>query len=284
MVTLQDYLESWAGGSAERADIALTVAALAGATVELARVTALGPLADALDAPLRTNADGDAQQHLDVHAHELFLDALRQAPVAALASEECAEPCRLAVALDPLDGSSNIATNVPIGSIFGVLPAASGHASDAAAPFRQPGSLQLAAGFAIHGPRTALVLTVRQGADVFTLDPRTETFHLTQRGVRIPAGKREYAINASNHRHWDEPVRAYIDDCVAGAEGPHGADFNMCWIASLVAEAYRILVRGGVFLYPREPPVKHQGKSVFGPGSTSLPALLPTSRHGLALL
>jgi fructose-1,6-bisphosphatase I len=120
------------------------------------------------------------------------------------------------------------------------------------AAFLRPGTAQLAAGFVVYGPQTALVLTLRAGTHVFTLDRRTNTFVLTRADVRIPAGRREYAINASNYRHWDEPVRAYVDDCIAGADGPRGTDFNMRWIASLVAEAFRILARGGIFLYPSD--------------------------------
>jgi fructose-1,6-bisphosphatase I len=246
--TLRDHLEAWAGGEPERVDVAATVGAIAGAAARLAEVVALGPLAGAVSAVVGSNADGDAQKELDLRADALLMAALRAAPVAACASEEHAEvvalrpDARLAVAIDPLDGSSNIDTNVSIGSIFSVLPADSG--------FLRPGSAQLAAGFIVYGPHTALVLTLRQGVQAFVLDRRSGSFVLTRPQVRIPGGRREYAINGSNARHWDPAIRAYVEDCQAGADGPRGQDYNTRWIASLVAETYRILGRGGVFLYP----------------------------------
>jgi fructose-1,6-bisphosphatase I len=156
------------------------------------------------------------------------------------------------VAIDPLDGSSNIDSNASIGTIFSVLPApANGNVGDPDA-FLQPGSRQLAAGYAIYGPQTALVLTAGDGTHVFTLDHRDGQFRLTGERVRVPAKTREFAINASNHRHWDEPIRIYVDDCLKGSEGPRGEDFNMRWIASMVAEAHRVLARGGVYMYPAD--------------------------------
>jgi fructose-1,6-bisphosphatase I len=258
--SLQDHLEGWAGSDPERVDVAATVAAIAAAAARLAGLIARGPLAgDDHGAVVGSNADGDAQRALDVRADAMFADALAATPVAALASEEREEPVRLArggrvaVAIDPLDGSSNIDTNLSVGTIFSVLPVPpGGDGGSPAAAFARPGAAQLAAGFVVYGPHTALVLTLREGAHAFTLDREAGAFVLTRPGARIPQGRREYAINASNYRHWDEPVRAYVDDCVAGADGPRGTDFNMRWNASLVAEAYRILVRGGIFLYPRD--------------------------------
>jgi fructose-1,6-bisphosphatase I len=256
--TLEDHLKSWAGADAARADVAAVVSAIARAAVELAELVAAGPLAGGMAAIVGTNEDGDAQKALDVRADELFLTAVRGAPVALYASEERSGPVtldptqRLAVAIDPLDGSSNIDTNVSLGTIFGVLPALADAAGGAAATFRQPGARQEASGFVIYGPHTALVLTVGRGVQFYTLDRREGVFRLTREEVTIPTGKREYAINASNHRHWDPEIRGYIEELVAGADGPRGQDFNMRWIASLVAEAYRILVRGGIFLYPRD--------------------------------
>jgi fructose-1,6-bisphosphatase I len=228
------------------------------AVAELADVIALGPLAGSPAAVLGVNADGDSQRELDLRANEMFLVALREAPVAAFASEENTEPLELrpdaslAVAIDPLDGSSNIDTNLAIGTIFTILPMLREAAGAAPAAFLQPGARQLAAGFVIYGPQTVLVLTLRDGTLVFALDRRSGMFVQTRAAARIPEGKREYAINASNYRHWEPPVRAFIDDCTAGAEGPCGGDFNMRWNACLVAEAFRILGRGGVFLYPRD--------------------------------
>ncbi|MCP5110636.1 MAG: class 1 fructose-bisphosphatase, partial [bacterium] len=181
--------------------------------------------------------------------------ALETAPVAYIASEEMEEvvvtgrpDAPVSVAIDPLDGSSNIDTNVSIGTIFSILPR-SGEASPEA-DFRQPGSAQLSAGYIIYGPQTALVLTVGEGTHIFTLDPRDGRFKLTEESLRVPAETREFAVNASNYRHWDESFRRYIDDCLEGEEGPRGKNFNMRWVASMVAECQRILMRGGVYLYP----------------------------------
>jgi fructose-1,6-bisphosphatase I len=159
---------------------------------------------------------------------------------------------QLAVALDPLDGSANIDTNVPIGTIFSVLPAPGSVNGAAQSVFLQPGSRQLAAGYVIYGPQCALVLTVGKGTHVFTLDRTSGAFRMTRAVVQVPECASEYAINASNYRHWTGAIRGYIDDCVAGKDGERGEDFNMRWLASLVGECHRILNRGGVFLYPQD--------------------------------
>jgi fructose-1,6-bisphosphatase I len=157
---------------------------------------------------------------------------------------------------DPLDGSSNIDVNVSIGTIFSVLRKV-GHARGVSEEdFLQPGRQQAAAGYCVYGPQSTLVLTVGDGVAMFTLDREHGSFILTQEGVAIPEDTREFAINMSNLRHWAAPVRRYIDECVAGKEGPRGKDFNMRWVGSMVADVHRLLTRGGVFLYPwdkREP-------------------------------
>jgi fructose-1,6-bisphosphatase I len=198
------------------------------------------------------------QKELDVRAHDMLVAGLRKAPVASVASEEMAEPVELdprgalLVAMDPLDGSSNLDTNVSVGTIFSILRApGEGSRCDADA-FLQTGARQVASGYAIYGPQTALALTVGAGTHVFTLDRSSGSFHLTSEHVRVPATTQEFAINASNHRYWDEPIRIYVDDCLKGAEGPRGTDFNMRWIASMVAEAHRVLSRGGIYLYPAD--------------------------------
>jgi fructose-1,6-bisphosphatase I len=256
--SLQSYLATWAGDDAERVSVATTVRSIAGTAVTVSDLIARGPLAGALGAVVGGNAGGDAQKELDVRANDLFIEALRDGPVAVFGSEEneaalvLNDDAPLAVAIDPLDGSSNIDTNVSIGTIFSILPLATATNGSAESALLQPGANQLAAGFAIYGPQTALVLTLGHGTQIFTLDRTASTFVRTRADVQIPFGKREYAINASNYRHWDEPVRAYIDDCISGAEGPRGENFNMRWIASLIAEVFRILARGGIFLYPRD--------------------------------
>jgi len=256
--SLRWHLEDWSGDDSPRAEIAETVIRIAETAVQVSRLIAQGPLAGALHEVVGENVGGDEQKELDLRADELFSSALKSAPVAVYGSEERAvalalqNGAPLAVAIDPLDGSSNIDTNVSIGTIFSVLPMAGVEKAPVEAAFRQAGSNQLAAGFVIYGPQTALVLTLGQGTYIFTLDRESGDFLLTRAKVQILAGKREYAINASNYRHWDEPVQAYVDDCISGTEGPRGENFNMRWIASLVAESFRILVRGGIFLYPRD--------------------------------
>ena len=237
--------------------VASVIISLAGAAIEIAHRIALGPFDGAASESTSRNTDGDVQKLLDLRCHEIVSEALRACPVAAVLSEEAeyievrdiAAP--LAVAVDPLDGSSNIDANLSIGTIFSVLPAQNIEATPLGA-FGGPGHRQLAAGFFVYGPQTALVLTLGHGVDFFTLDPRDRVFRLTKPDVKIPQGVREYAINASNYRHWHAPVRTYIDDCLNGSSGLRGADFNMRWTASLVAEAFRILSRGGVFLYPAD--------------------------------
>jgi fructose-1,6-bisphosphatase I len=157
---------------------------------------------------------------------------------------------------DPLDGSSNIDVNVSIGTIFSVLKKLDGHPGVHTDDFLQPGTQQVAAGYCIYGPQTTLVLTVGDGVAMFTLDREQGSFILTRENIQIPPDTKEFAINMSNMRHWDAPVKRYVDECLAGKEGPRGKDFNMRWIASMVADVHRILMRGGIFMYPwdkREP-------------------------------
>lgn len=203
-----------------------------------------------------TNSDGDAQKELDVFADDNFLEAMRSTHVALYGSEEIDNPVVLdkdkkyGLAIDPLDGSSNIDTNVSIGTIFSVLPVTGDVENDPAATFLQPGNKQLAAGFFIYGPQLALVVTVGNGTHVFVFSSRLGAFVQAYDSLIIPERTQEFAINASNYRKWEDPIRSYIDDCLAGADGPREKNFNMRWIASMVADTYRILIRGGVFLYP----------------------------------
>jgi len=184
------------------------------------------------------------------------IEALQEAPVAYLVSEELEDPlvmqrtAPLYVAIDPLDGSSNIETNAAVGTIFSIFPAVTDENTTVDAGVLQPGVNQLAAGYCIYGPQTSLILTLGNGTHIFTLDPVEDEFRLTTADVRISETTREFAINVSNFRHWDRHVRAYIDDCLAGEEGHRQSNYNMRWIASLVAECQRILARGGIFLYP----------------------------------
>ena len=232
-----------------------TLQALAGAAISISHICARGPLEASLgESTGNENADGDAQKALDVRADELIIDALGNAPVAYYASEErddilCLnEGTVLAVASDPLDGSSNIDTNVSIGTIFSIYRAE----RNAAASFFRKGSDQLAGGFFIYGPQTTLVMTAGTGTQLYVLDRTGGVFTLAIPAMQIIPDSREYAINASNYQHWKEPVRRYIEDCQMGAAGPMGRKMNMRWVGSLVADANRILMRGGVFLYPSD--------------------------------
>jgi fructose-1,6-bisphosphatase I len=237
-------------------DLAQVVKAFAAAAIPVARHIRRGRLVGGLEAEVgAANAAGDAQKALDVFADKAFEEGLRGCGVRAFVSEERPAPTILdpngkwLVALDPLDGSSNIDSNVSIGSIFGVLeaPAEGGARTE---DFLRPGNRQRAAGFVIYGPQTCLMFTTGAGTHEATLDPDSETFRISQLSLAIRDGSVEFAINASNSRHWPEPIRAYVDDCIAGDEGPRGKNFNMRWTASLVADAYRIMVRGGIYLYP----------------------------------
>lgn len=256
--TLEAFLASHVAATG-RTDVADVIKALSSAALKISRAIELGPLGDAFaDARGTVNAGGDVQRQLDVHADEVFLQAARNTPVAFFASEEQDAPividrtASLALAIDPLDGSSNIDTNVSIGTIFSLLPATTEAADTPAASFLQPGGKQIAAGFFVYGPQLALVLTLCNGTHGFIYSPRMGTFVQTSDSISMGRTAREFSINASNYRHWEESVRLYIDDCLKGESGPRQANFNMRWIASLVAETYRILMRGGVFLYPRD--------------------------------
>ncbi|SMG41266.1 class 1 fructose-bisphosphatase [Paracoccus sp. J56] len=225
--------------------------AIAGAGAQLAAIIRRG---GDLAAAVGTNSDGDRQKALDVIADDLFRKALASAGVRWLASEEQEETVALdpegslAVAIDPLDGSSNIDTNVSIGTIFSIYPAAeTGEAS-----FLRPAREQIGAGYIIYGPRCAMMVSFGEGVQQYVLDPDSGRFLLAEARQELPDCAFEFAINASNYRHWPQPIRAYIDDCLAGRDGPREQNFNMRWIASLVAETHRILIRGGVFLYPSD--------------------------------
>lgn len=249
--TLEAHL---AASPAVSAELRTVLGAVAGVGVRLSAAISRGELFGTFGAEVGRNADGDAQKALDVMADEVFAAALRDTPVRWYASEEREtieqmNPAgTLAVAVDPLDGSSNIDVNVSIGTIFSVFAAEeTGEES-----FLRTGRDQLAAGYIVYGPQTALVLAHAGGASLFVLDREQGGFLLAREGLRIPETASEFAINASNYRHWSKPVRAYIDDCLSGSEGPRGKNFNMRWVASLVAETHRVLMRGGIFLYPAD--------------------------------
>jgi fructose-1,6-bisphosphatase I/sedoheptulose-1,7-bisphosphatase len=228
----------------------------------IARKVAFGALAGVLGSAGSDNVQGEEQKTLDVLANQLFVRATEWGGhLAGMASEEMEAPYTLPpqhtrgkylLLFDPLDGSSNIDVNVSVGSIFSILRARTPGQDPKPEDFLQPGTEQVAAGYAIYGPSTMLVLSLGRGTHAFTLDPMLGEWVLSHPNLRIPEATREFAINASNSRFWESAVKRYVDECMAGQSGPRGADFNMRWIASLVAETHRILMRGGVFLYPRD--------------------------------
>ncbi len=221
-----------------------------------------GALGSALGAAPATNVQGERQMKLDVMANDIFLRTNEWGGhLASMVSEELEAvypiPAqyprgRYLLVFDPLDGSSNIDVNGTAGSIFSVLRCPEGVSEPAIADFLQPGTAQVCAGYAIYGPSTMLVLTLGRGVFGFTLDRELGEFILTHPDLRIPADTSEFAINASNERFWEPPVKRYISECLAGASGTRGKDFNMRWIAALVAEVHRILLRGGLFMYPKD--------------------------------
>jgi fructose-1,6-bisphosphatase I len=253
-VTLRSHLDRTASHMPHGDAVAAVIEAIAAAAVDLAALIADGPLAGITGQDGAINADGDRQKDIDVAADEIMRLALRDAPVAAVLSEESALPetlnpeAPLCVAIDPLDGSANLENNISVGTIFSIRS----RGNDILSTFFEPGTAQCAAGFIVYGPQTTLVLAHKESVDIFILNRHTEVFLLIKQGVKIAPDTPEFAINASNRRHWYGPVRAYIDECLAGTNGDGGADFNMRWIGSLVAESLRILVRGGVFLYPAD--------------------------------
>jgi fructose-1,6-bisphosphatase I len=263
-VTLGQY---FAQSGAEPGLVELLLAVAAGCE-RISAAVRRGAVDDVLGALSSENVQGEVQKKLDVLSNEILLETCAPASrLVAMASEEMdgVHEVRKAgpeggylLLFDPLDGSSNIDVNVSIGTIFSVLaaPAPAAPRDPAEADFLQPGRDQAAAGYVVYGPQTTLVLTLRDGVRAFTLDPVGGEWLETNEAVAVPAETKEFSINASNMRHWAEPVRRYIDECLAGETGPRGKNFNMRWVASMVADVHRILMRGGVFLYPwdaREP-------------------------------
>jgi len=248
------------------ADLRLLIETVARACKAISHAVTKGSIAGNLGSAGTDNVQGEVQKKLDVLSNEILLEANEWGGnLAALASEEMEDPHPIPthypkgeylLLFDPLDGSSNIDVNVSVGTIFSVLRCPKTDTGGFCEPdekaFLQPGTLQVAAGFAVYGPTTMLVLTVGDGTHAFTLDREMGSFILTRPDIRIPGDTQEFAINMSNMRHWEPPVKRYIDECLAGKTGVREKDFNMRWIASMVADVYRILTRGGVFMYPSD--------------------------------
>jgi len=230
------------------------IMAVAGACRDIGHAvntSAIDGLTGALE---QENVQGEVQKKLDVIANDMMLDARRWGGhVSALVSEEMEDIHPLSggeylLVFDPIDGSSNVDVNGVVGTIFSILKAPEGIVSEE--DVLQPGRRQLAAGYAIYGPQTTLVLTLGAGVSAFSLDQTTGDWLMTTPRMTIPVSTREFAINMSNHRHWMPPIRRYIDECLAGKTGPRAADFNMRWLASMVGDVHRVLTRGGIFMYP----------------------------------
>jgi len=243
-------------------DLRLLLETVARACKTIGHAVGLGALGGVLGGAGTTNIQGEAQKKLDVLSNEILVEANSWGGyLAGMASEEMDNPLGIPVAyprgkylllFDPLDGSSNIDVNVSIGTIFSVLRVPARVTEPDESAFLQPGTRQVCAGYAVYGPQTQLVLSVGHGVQVFTLARDTGSFLLTQQNVRIPEDTKEFAINMSNMRHWEAPVKRYVDELLAGTTGPRGKDFNMRWIASMVADVHRLMSRGGIFMYPRD--------------------------------
>ncbi len=218
-----------------------------------------GDLVGILGSAESENVQGEVQKKLDIITHDIMVNALNwTGQLAGMASEEVDNIIAIPevypkgkylVLFDPLDGSSNIDLNLTVGTIFSILRYAEG-GEPTVEDFLRPGTEQVCAGFVLYGPSTMMVLTTGHGVNGFTLDQDIGEFILTHPTIRIPEEASEFAINMSNQRFWEKPVQRYVEECLQGVEGPRGKDFNMRWLASLVAEVYRILTRGGIFMYP----------------------------------
>lgn len=255
-------------------ELSAVIADLVSAFKAISLAVGRGALSGALgDAPTE-NVQGERQKKLDVIANEILIRTCEWGgQLAGMASEELEHAYEIPAAyprgkyllvFDPLDGSSNLDVDVPVGTIFSILRKEHEGAPLVASDFLQPGTKQVCAGYAIYGPATMLVLTFGRGVNGFTLDRETGEFMLTHPDMRIPEEAREFAVNASNERFWEQPVKRYVSECLAGKTGPRGHDFNMRWIASMVAEVHRILIRGGLFMYPKD------GKEPARPGRLRL--------------
>lgn len=268
-ITLSHYLvEQQRNNPVITPDLRLIVESVASACKAIGVAIGKGELAGVLGGAGSENVQGEAQKKLDVISNDILIRTKQaNGTLAAMASEEMDEIYLIPteypqgdylLTFDPLDGSSNIDVNISVGTIFSVLKKADDN-EVTVTDFLQPGTAQVCAGYAVYGPSTQLVITLGQGVDCFTLDRELGEFILTQRQMRIPEDTSEFAVNMSNQRFWEEPVQRYIDELLQGSTGPRERDFNMRWVASMVADVHRILSRGGIFMYPMDSKTRHQG-------------------------
>ena len=252
-LNLSQFLEQQTGNLTP--ELAQVISTIAATCQTIDQALQKGALAGVLGSAQHENVQGEEQKKLDVISNDYLIDALKVHPqVGGLASEEldeftpAQENGKYLVLFDPLDGSSNIDINMCVGTIFSILPAK--NAVTQAEDFMQAGNQQVAAGYVLYGPSTMLALTVGAGTVFFTFDPETQQFLLTSENIQVAADTKEYAINASNQRHWENPVKRYIEELLAGKTGPRDKDFNMRWVACMVGDIHRILCRSGIFMYP----------------------------------
>ncbi|WP_336955182.1 class 1 fructose-bisphosphatase [Acinetobacter johnsonii] len=252
-LNLSQFLEQQTGNLTP--ELAQVISTIADTCQTIDQALQKGALAGVLGSAQHENVQGEEQKKLDVISNDYLIDALKVHPqVGGLASEEldeftpAQENGKYLVLFDPLDGSSNIDINMCVGTIFSILPAK--NAVTQAEDFMQAGNQQVAAGYVLYGPSTMLALTVGAGTVFFTFDPETQQFLLTSENIHVAADTKEYAINSSNQRHWENPVKRYIEELLAGKTGPREKDFNMRWVACMVGDIHRILCRSGIFMYP----------------------------------
>lgn len=268
-VTLTQFLIEQQRAGRVSADLRLLLEVVARAVKAIGVNVSKGALAGVLGEAGTDNVQGEAQKKLDVIANEILLQANEWGGhLAAMASEEVETVHQIPfdypkggylLLFDPLDGSSNIDINVTVGTIFSVLRNPPGDGDPTEQSFLQPGREQVAAGYAVYGPSTQLVLTVGNGVHGFTLDREMGSFIYTHPFMTVPEETQEFAINASNARYWEAPVKRYIAELQEGKGGPRGCDFNMRWVASMVADVHRVLTRGGIFMYPLDEKCRAQG-------------------------
>ncbi len=252
-LTLSQYLQQQNGNLTP--ELAQVIETIGNTCKDIDQLLQKGALAGVLGSAQHENVQGEEQKKLDVISNDYLIDALKVHPhVGGLASEElddftpAQENGEFLVLFDPLDGSSNIDINMCVGTIFSILPAK--NAVTKAEDFMQAGINQAAAGYVLYGPSTMMALTVGAGVVFFTFDPESKEFLLTSENIQVAADTKEYAINASNQRHWEAPVKRYVDELLAGKTGPREKDFNMRWVACMVGDIHRILCRSGIFMYP----------------------------------
>lgn len=252
-LTLSQYLQQQNGNLTP--ELAQVIETIGNTCKDIDQLLQKGALAGVLGSAQHENVQGEEQKKLDVISNDYLINALKVHPhVGGLASEEldeftpAQENGKYLVLFDPLDGSSNIDINMCVGTIFSILPAK--NAVTKAEDFMQAGTSQAAAGYVLYGPSTMMALTVGAGVVFFTFDPESKEFLMTSENIQVAADTKEYAINASNQRHWEEPVKRYIDELLAGKTGPREKDFNMRWVACMVGDIHRILCRSGIFMYP----------------------------------